>query len=243
MLNIGGKDAVADVRLDAWATDPTIYDEIDDQLSVLELRPYYYQLGLARVDSSQPSVYDDPEDGLTASFDIHLDPAAHRGKIYKLDGIVWDAWTDQMVARDRPYDIREVHRIRFFKRLFNVEHDEVDKLGRVTKTRRSTWHAYEVAALPAPGQQLPKRGHTISFTGRFLKVRGYPVEKHPMLDMQLNIRRQSDKAWFKLFTTFAYVSEPPPAPLNFRTLGWSALVLGISFIMHGHPDGPGGCRS
>lgn len=227
-----GKLPEDEESLRRWSPDAEVFQQIDDITPRLESRPYYYLLGRVQQDASLPYLYDDAADGNRMSPALHDDPAAHREQIFHVEGIVWDAWVDQLVTNDRPYGIRHVHRIRCYKRIYDATYRNHDLEGNVSTNRGSLLQAYEIAAIADPDQPLPKRGWHLSTTGRFLKVRGYPADdRHPMHDAELGIRRQSDNVYFKMFIAPSYQAHPPPKPIDFTIIGWITAVIGISAVI------------
>lgn len=222
---------VPDTRFQGlYQADPTVYAEIDDHLRpVLEQRPYYQLLGQLRADASM-GPFTQAADGLALAYQLHKSPQDHRGEVVAIHGVVWDAWWDTEVARDRPWDIRQVQRIRCFRRVYGVEHEVESIDGKVTTSTEPRLHAYEVAVLCSADRPLPRTGEIIEVTGRFLKVLGYPIQPNEMGRRELGIKTQSELAYFKFLVANDYIVHPAPTKPDFGWIMWGFFIISASFI-------------
>jgi len=193
--------------------DPSIFDDLDDVEPVLEYRAYYYLLGQTLRDISSPGAYEDVKSANELAPKLHLQPSEYRGEMMRVEGRVYNAWKDPAVTADQPYGVENVYRI---------------WIGRREKSDRHL-HAYEVAAIVPPDKEVPKKGDYIAATGRFLKTRGYKIDKNPIRDRALGVHRKSDRVFFKMIVAhdFEYLERADPGfPL------WeSALFTGVALSL------------
>ncbi len=224
-----GREAAAGGR---WRSDPQVFDLIDDSRFVLELRPYYYLLGKVRNEASvERDPYRDAEDGIQRALDLHLQPEDFRGQAFSIEGRVWDVREDYEVARDQPFNVRRVYRIRLWKRVFGVDHPV--QRGDEIEISRSGWlHLFELAVIDQGGlkpEDLPQPGQMVRARGRFLKVHGYPIAPNPLRDHYSGISRQSNEAYAKLFVVPSFEILPDPVPIDWTYLTIIFLGIAISF--------------
>ena len=178
--------------------DPTVYDTINDTLPVLELRPYYYTIGHVKADISTPGVYDNPQSASELCAQLHKRPKDFRGQVFTVDGTVKDVADDYQVSLDKPYGTDRIIRIRLYKTIIGVEHEE-QFAGEVTTHKRAVMHGFELAVLAHADTPSPKPGDRVQATGRFVKVRGYKMDVNPIQDAINNFQRQSENVYFKFF--------------------------------------------
>ena len=178
--------------------DPTVYDSINDTLPVLELRPYYYTIGQVKTDMNSPGVYDQPQSATEMCAQLHKRPKDFRGQIFTVDGTVKDIADDYQVNLDKPYGIDRIIRIRLYKTIIGVEHEE-QFAGEVQTHRRAVIHGFELAVLAHADTPTPQPGDRVQATGRFVKVRGYKMDVNPIQDAINNFQRQSENVYFKFF--------------------------------------------
>jgi hypothetical protein len=149
-----------------------------------------------------------------------------------VEGKIYGAWEDPMVAVDRPYGVERVFR------LWLVRFDK-------------GWALYEVAAVVDRDAVLPKEGDSAKAVGRFLKNQAYKVDVDRARDRQNEITRQSDSVYSKFIVcngvkvTPAPVVAPPPEILP----PWLRISLGLigcsllgwcGFLLRQAPTGEGG---
>lgn len=206
-----------------WQPDPTILANIDDypgnpRQSILERRPYYYLLGQVKLDDSTPGAYDDAVSIEEAAEALYQTPETHRGEVVTVVGKVWDAWYDEQVARDQPYGVGKVMRIWLWRVVYGIG----DKPFR---------DLYELAVVAPSGQELPRRGETISATGRFLKVHMYytPVSQFTyLLDDGME---NNDKVLFKFVVVPEFEVIPEPTERDYLPWKITFLVISASFFL------------
>jgi len=188
-----------------------LYSEIDEERPLLETRPYYYTLGQVKLDRSTPGIYDEAADGNALAGRIHQQPDAFRGKIFHLTGTVYDAWEDQQVAKDRPFEVVRVVRVLLSNEDYGLITENINGVDRTMK--KWVLRLYELAV--ASDQPLPQKGEKLTATGRFLKLRAIPVAIDQQRDRANKVERQSDKVYTFLFVTPAFETlitpiEPTP---------------------------------
>lgn len=164
-----------------------LYQDLDDDLPIIETRPYYITLGRMKAEFGTPELMEEPADGNRVANDLHQAPAEHRGRLVTVRGLVYHAWEDPQVAKDHPFDVRRVVRIQLYKRDWGpITEDGETRIMSVLRI-------FEVACIT--DQPLPKAGDYLGVTGRFLKWRAIPVDKHPELDRLLGVKRQSNTVY------------------------------------------------
>ncbi|MFW5698660.1 MAG: hypothetical protein ACOCYN_02290, partial [Planctomycetota bacterium] len=217
-----------------WREDPSIFQGIDDNRPVLEKRPYYYLLGQVFNEANwQEDPYPDARaiDPLVEK--VRTDPDAYRGEAFTVDGRVWDVFEDYRVARDHPYNVQRVYRIRMWKFIHGVE-TEIREGDRVYTTRRSEHHAFELAVIANNEiglDELPRPGDTVRATGRFLKVHGYPVHADPVLDQYNDVHRQSDEVYFQMYVVPDFEIIPARQPPDWTPIWIAFVLLAASFFV------------
>ncbi len=217
-----------------WREDPSIFQGIDDNRPVLEKRPYYYLLGQVHNEANWQEVpYPDARviDPLVEK--VRTDPDAYRGEAFTVDGRVWDVFEDYRVARDHPYNVQRVYRIRMWKFIHGVE-TEIREGDRVYTTRRSEHHAFELAVIANHEiglDELPEPGDTVRATGRFLKVHGYPVHADPVLDQYNDVQRQSDEVYFQMYVVPDFEIVPAKQPPDWTPIVIAFVLLAASFFV------------
>ena len=202
-----------------------LYDNLNDERSVLESRAYYYQLGQAKLDLVAPEAFANAPVANVVADDIHQDPRLFRGKPFTLSGYVYRAWEDANVARDQPFGIDRVQRILLWNRDLGKLTELVD--GKV-QIKTQILRLYEACLIGA--QPLPKRGDKLTLQGRFLKFRAIPVEPNSLRDAKNNVTRQSDNAYTFVFVGNAYDVVPPPPLYTFK---WFDVIVVVASLALG----------
>ena len=197
-----------------------VFNEVSDQRSVLETRPYYHLLGQIatdRVIDPGPTA----NGNLTANA-IHQDPPAHRGQRFTVTGHVIRAWLDDGVARDRPYGLSRVVRVLMWNRDFG-QVTEIQNGKSVFKSQ--ILRLYELAALT--DQPLPTKGEVLTCEGRFFKFRAIPVPEDRDRDRRNGVQRQSDRVYPFVFATAGWASVPTAPRYEF---GWATWVFSLAIL-------------
>ncbi len=194
-------DPLREFHVSGFSPPPDIGAKVDDELPLLETRPYYYALGQAKSDLSLPGVFDDAIDANARANDIHADPASFRGRAMTVTGWVYDAWEDEQVAQDRPFEVTRVVRILLHK----------SDVGPITEngvtTTKAVLRLYEIAVIG--DLPVPKPGERIMAWGRFLKWRAIPVPHDPGRDAELGLTRHSDNVYTLLIVATRFATLSP----------------------------------
>jgi hypothetical protein len=213
-----------------WKLPDDIYRNVDDDLLVVETRPYYYTLGQVLLDRTSQEVKPVGSVNELGS-QIHREPAKYRGQIFTIRGRVFHAWEDQGVAHDQPFGITRVVRVIVWSEDWG-EWDVYEGSERVTK-RKLILRAFELAAVTH--QPLPKPGDIITATGRFLRLRSMEVTPNAQRDKRLGINRQSGRAHTFLFVTNEFEQVPVKPQYDFTILGIAFLLvvggLGVALLL------------
>ena len=123
-----------------------LFADIDDERTILELRPYYYLLGKVNlVDSYDENVYEKAQDANAISGKMHDNPSAYRGQIFKVRGRVLDVFKDDLVEKDTPYNIERVSRIILWALVKENYQEENTYTGKITEKVTHVRHTYELA--------------------------------------------------------------------------------------------------
>jgi hypothetical protein len=226
-LSASGEDVLVEYHTGFTATPAGLYDEIDDERTVVETRPYYYQLGQVVADRAFTDPYAEAKNLNLDGNAIHQAPAAWRGKPATVRLFVFDAWEDKLVARDKPFGVQRVVRILGYKRDWSTITMENAK-GQPEDRFQLVLRMFEVAAIT--DKPLPTKGELVTATGRFLKVRAIPVKPDPTRDRQHGIRRQNpDRVYAFLMTANDWSFVPPPTPWDFSWL--TVLLLAVVVVV------------
>jgi hypothetical protein len=208
-----------------WRMPDDLYANIDDELLLIETRPYYYTLGQVLIDRTTPGVYDQVKSANEFGSQIHRAPAEYRGQQFKIHGKVFHAWEDEGVAYDKPFGIDRVVRVIMWSEDWGDWYEqEGDKVVTKRKLILRTFEAAMITHLP-----LPKANDAITMTGRFLRIRAMEVERDPVRDRAHGVRRHSDRSYTFLFVTGDYELVPPPPTYDFTPL---IIIIGlIGFVL------------
>ncbi len=216
-------------RMDgAWSLPEDLYSNVDDDLLILETRPYYYTLGQVKLDLTSPDSNIQAPSANQHAAEIHQTPVPFRGKPYTVHGHVFSAWEDPAVAKDHPFAVDRVVRVIMWSEDWGL-FDQLDHAGKVTTSNKLVLRAFEIAAISH--QPLPQPGDLITATGRFLRLRAMEVKTDPARDAALTYRRQSDRAYTFLFVTNEFSILPPPAQYDWTML--SLITLGAALAFSG----------
>lgn len=213
-----------------WRLPEDIYQNVDDDLLVVETRPYYYTLGQVLLDRTTPDALTDIGSANQMGSAIHRDPAKHRGQPFTIRGHVFHAWEDTGVAHDQPFGISRVVRII----MWSEDWGDWDVMvnGEIVTKRKLILRAFELAAITH--QPLPLPGQVITASGRFLRLRSMEVPTNAERDRRQGIKRQSDRAHTFLFVTNEFSVMKPVAEYDFSPI-WlvllvAALLLGAALL-------------
>jgi hypothetical protein len=212
----------------AWSLPEDLYSNVDDDLLILETRPYYYTLGQVKLDLTSPDSSIPAPSANQHAAEIHQTPAPFRGKRYTVHGHVFSAWEDPAVAKDHPFAVDRVIRIIMWSEDWGL-FDQRDSTGKISTSNKLVLRAFEIAAISH--QPLPQPGDLITATGRFLRLRAMEVKSDPGRDAALQYRRQSDRAYTFLFVTNEFAILPPPAQYDWTML--SLITLGAALAFSG----------
>jgi hypothetical protein len=200
-----------------------VYDEIDDVHPSLELRPYYYLLGVvSRNDRYQTDPYEGALSAVGESIAIHQDPQPYRGRPMTFEGYVLYSFEDHQVERDQPFGIERVLHIVCWNTMWgpystrNIEGQVQTKMAWVRQ-------AFELAIIG--DQPPPPRGAFIRATGRFLKVHGVPAKANRQMDELNEVTRHSDNVYFKFIVCNDYADVTPGA------IDWGPLRLAFLILV------------
>lgn len=213
-----------------WRLPEDLYQNVDDDLLVVETRPYYYTLGQVLLDRTTPDALEDIPSANQLGSAIHRDPAKFRGQPFTIRGHVFHAWEDTGVAHDQPFGISRVVRIIMWSEDWG-DWDVMVK-GEVVTKRKLILRAFELAAITH--QPLPLPGQVITANGRFLRLRSMEVPTNVERDRRQGIKRQSDRAHTFLFVTNEFSVMKPVAEYDFSPI-WlvllvAALILGAALL-------------
>lgn len=221
-------DALAEYHR-PWSLPEGIYGEVDDFRLWTETRPYYYTLGHVLRDQTTAGVYDEAVDGNQAADDVHLNPAAYRGKPFRITGQVYQAWEDKEVASDLPFGVGRVARVLLWNRDFAPFTETKD--GKSVRTIKLVLRLYELAAVT--NQPLPEPGQKITATGRFLKKRAIPVKPDVQRDRANQITRQSDRVYTWMYVTGPWQPVVEPPPDHSGPFAWMLVAIGAFGLVVG----------
>jgi hypothetical protein len=202
-----------------------LFTDVNDELALVETRPYYYLLGQVRNDLTTPGVYDTVVDLNERGNEVHGDgkiggPDKFRDSPVTVRGIVHKAWEDPQVAEDKPFGVDRVQRILFYRSDFG----EITENGVVKK--KIVQRLFEAAV--SGSQPLPKPGDAISVTGRFLKFHAIPVKLNVERDIAHGVQRQSDKVYTYFVVANGYRLIPPPPMYSFT--GFEIAIISVVIV-------------
>jgi hypothetical protein len=206
-----------------------LYDNVSDERSILETRPYYYLLGQANLDrDGGPGLFADAASGNLHADDIHKRPDRSRGQPFVISGYVYRSWEDSNVARDQPFGVHRGLRVLLWSRDFGQVTENLD--GKPT-LKSQILRLYEACLVT--DQPLPERGAKIIIPSRFFKFRSIPVTPNSLRDKRNGVQRQSDKVYAFVFVGSSYAFEPPPPIYTFNVLDTviAALCIGLAVLM------------
>ena len=191
----------------SWKLPEDIYLNIDDDLLLIETRPYYYTLGQVLLDRRTPEIFSAAKNANELAGAIHKEPAKFRGELFTIRGHVFHAWEETAVAQDRPFGVERVVRVILWSEDWG---DWELSDGNKTKTsHKLILRAFEIAAIT--NDPLPLAGDVITAKGRFLRLRSMEVkanEARAARDKSMGIQRQSDRAHTFLFVTDGFNLAP-----------------------------------
>lgn len=213
-----------------WRLPADLYQNVDDDLLVVETRPYYFTLGQVLLDRTTPEMLKDIGSANLQGSAIHREPAKYRGQPYTIRGHVFHAWEDTGVAHDQPFGVSRVVRIIMWSEDWGDW--DVNVGGEIKTKRKLILRAFELAAITH--QPLPLPGEVITASGRFLRLRSMEVPTNAERDRRHGFQRHSDRAHTFLFVTNEFSVIPRVAEYDFSWL-WllmltAALVLGAALL-------------
>jgi hypothetical protein len=218
-----------------WKLPDDIYKNVDDDLLVVETRPYYFTLGQVLLDRTSGNLKPVASANEMGS-QIHKEPSKYRGQAFTIRGRVFHAWEDPGVAHDQPFGITRVVRVIMWSEDWG-DWDLYEGKELVTK-RKLILRAFELAAITH--QPLPQPGDIITASGRFLRLRSMEVKPNVQRDKRLGINRQSDRAHTFLFVTDKFDEVPVKPEYDFTFLGIVVVVLvtvlGIAMLLVARRD-------
>lgn len=209
----------------AWNPPADLYANVDDDLLILETRPYYFTLGQVNLDRTTPGVYADAPSANKEAAALHRKPADHRGKPFTLRGHVFHAWEDEGVAKDQPFGVGRVVRAILWTEDWGP-YDITDVTGKVTTSNKLVLRAFEIAAISH--KPLPKPGDVVTATGRFLRMRALEVKPNERRDRAAGITRQSDRAFTFFFVTQDWEDHAPPVQYD---LTWGKIGIVVAALL------------
>ena len=213
-----------------WRLPADLYQNVDDDLLVVETRPYYFTLGQVLLDRTTPDILKDIGSANLQGSAIHREPAKYRGQPFTIRGHVFHAWEDTGVAHDQPFGVSRVVRIILWSEDWGDW--DVNVGGEIKTKRKLILRAFELAAITH--QPLPLPGEVITASGRFLRLRSMEVPSNLERDRRSGVQRHSDRAHTFLFVTNEFTMMPRVAEYDFSLI-WmlalaAALVLGAALL-------------
>lgn len=204
-----------------WRLPEDIYRNVDDDLLLVETRPYYYTLGQVLLDRTTPEVFAQAKSANETASALHKEPKAYRGQPFTIRGHVFHSWEDTGVTQDQPFGVSRVVRIILWTEDWGDW--EVTEGDKVKTSRKLILRAFEIAAISH--DPLPKVGEVITTNGRFLRLRSMEVSPNEARDRRLGIKRQSDRAHTFLFVTDGFTVLPSSPEYDFTFVGILVVVL------------------
>ncbi len=206
-----------------WRLPDDTYQDVDDDLLVIETRPYYNTIGAVLRDIAEGNAYANAPSANAKGSDLHDDPKAFRGQPFALKGHVFHAWEDEAVAKDHPFGAARVVRAI----LWNEDYGPYTLIenGKKVVKNKLVLRAFEIAAIT--DKPLPKPGDVITASGRFLRMRAIEVESNFKRDLANDVMRQSDRAYTFLFVTAGWQGLPPPAAYDLKWLNFVVFTIAV----------------
>ncbi len=199
-----------------WRLPADIYQNVDDNLLLIETRPYYFTIGQVLQDRTAAGIWDKIPSANEQGSAIHKDPGRFRGQPFSVRGYVFHAWEDVGVAQDQPFGVSRVVRMILWSE--DRGDWEVNDGGAVKTSSKLILRAFEIAAITHDA--LPQVGDQVIANGRFLRLRAMEVKAKPS-SRATSIQRQSDRAYTFLFVTdgFTKLPEKPTYDLFWLKIG------------------------
>ncbi len=206
-----------------------IWEDLDDEHTYVETRPYYFALGQARQDAATPAGDDHPLDLNAIADAVHQEPSKYRDQVVRLKGQVYDAWQDAGVDADHPFGIQRVIRVLLLHTDYGPITENID--GKDVRHKKLVLRLFEVAL--ATDQPLPEHLSPLEVTGRFLKFHAIPVKPDEYRDRAHGVERQSDNDYAYFVVGTHYTALPLPALYDLKSLEIglisAVIVLVITF--------------
>jgi hypothetical protein len=214
----------------AFIRDDSILADADETALRLELRPYYYLLGLVLRDRTTPGVYDEAGPVTAAEADLHYNPQDQRGRPFTISGRVQHAWEDHIVSMDQPFGVSRVFRIWLWN--YAQIQEEYEEGGETRQRNQRVLGVYEIAAIVGPDAVLPEPRSWVEATGRFLKTQRYQVAPEYILN-RANTERLSDSSYTKLLVTDGFRATPPEKPVSMLPfiIGYVTVIISLIIFM------------
>ena len=204
-----------------------LFTTIDDERTVLELRPYFYLLGkINLIDSYDENVYENAVSANPISGKMHDNPSAYRGQVFTVRGRVLDVFTDDLVKRQKPYNIEKVSRVLLWALVKEKYQEQNTYTGEISEKITHVRHTYELAVIGDVGELSV--GQIVEATGRFLKVHGIPMDRSSNRDRVFG-KLQSDNFYSKMFVVPS-LSIIPEAEENLWVKITLAVILASFFL-------------
>jgi hypothetical protein len=208
----------------AWNPPADLYANVDDDLLILETRPYYFTLGQVQLDRTTPEAFAGALSANQEAAKLHKKPSDFRGKPFTVHGHVFHAWEDEGVAKDQPFGVGRVVRAILWSEDYGP-YEVTDPMGKVTTSNKLVLRAFEIAAISH--QPLPKPGDIITATGRFLRMRALEVKPNERRDRILGVTRQSDRAYTFMFITGDWEDHAPPLQYDLTWAKFGLVIAGV----------------
>lgn len=213
-----------------WKLPADIYENVDDNLLLVETRPYYFTIGQVLQDRTTAGVWDKIPSANEQGSAIHKEPSKFRGQPFSIHGYVFHAWEDLAVAQDQPFGVSRVVRVILWSE--DRGDWEVNDGGTVKTSSKLILRAFEIAAITH--EPLPQVGDQLTANGRFLRLRAMEVKPKPN-PRGNSVQRQSDRAYTFLFVAddFTKVPEAPHYDLTWLKIGvvLVAVFLAVSLLV------------
>ena len=204
-----------------------LFETIDDERTVLELRPYFYLLGkINLIDSYDENVYENAVPANPISGKMHDNPSAYRGQVFTVRGRVLDVFKDDLVKRQKPYNIEKVSRVLLWALVKEKYQEQNTYTGEITEKITHVRHTYELAVIGDVGELSV--GQIVEATGRFLKVHGIPMDRSSNRDRVFG-KLQSDNFYSKMFVV-PNLNIIPEAEENLWVKITLAVILASFFL-------------
>ena len=220
-----GDDDLAEMRgLLPKQLPADLFENVGDERSILETRPYYFLLGQARLDRDNGTEsFNEAASGNLHADEIHQRPDHFRGQPFTISGYVYRCWEDSNAARDQPFGVNRVLRVLLWNRDFGQVTESFD--GKPT-TKSQILRLYEACLVT--DQPMPERGAKIIIPSRFFKFRAIPVTPNSLRDKRNSVQRQSDNVYTFVFVGTTYTFEAPPPRYTFSLLDTIIAVLCVA---------------